>query len=139
MLKKFLSPTLNNQRTNISLLIIRVVSGLVMIPHGYKKLIQFSEKSQDFMSFLGLSSEISFGLLVGAEFFCSLLLVAGLFSRFALIPLVIAMSVAAFKAHSGDIFGDGETSFLYMACYLTLLIAGPGKFSLDGVLFGQKK
>lgn len=139
MIIKFLSPKINEQKINISLLIIRVVSGLVMIPHGYKKLTHFSEKSADFMNFLGLSSEISFGLLVGAEFFCSILLVAGLFSRFALIPLVIAMSVAAFKAHSGDIFGDGETSFLYLACYFTLLVAGPGKWSLDYLLFGQKR
>lgn len=138
MIKRFLLPKLSDQKTNVSLLILRVVAGSVMIPHGYNKLINFSEKSADFMSFLGLGSEISFGLLVGAEFFCSILLVAGLFSRFALIPLVIAMFVAAFKAHSGEIFGDGEMSFLYLACYFTLLIAGPGKWSIDHFLFGRK-
>ena len=135
MLKNLLSPKLIDIKINISLLILRVISGLVMIPHGFNKLTHFAEKSGDFMSFLGLGSELSFALLVAAEFFCSILLVIGLFSRFALIPMVIAMFVAAFKAHHGDVFGDGETSFLYMACYLTLLIAGPCKYSLDNLLF----
>ncbi|MFM9944011.1 MAG: DoxX family protein [Bacteroidia bacterium] len=138
MLEKFLSPNLIDRKINVSLLILRVISGLVMIPHGYKKLISFSEKSGDFMNFLGLSGEISLALLIGAEFFCAILLVAGLFSRFALIPLVVAMFVAAFDAHSGEIFGDGETSFLYLACYISLLISGPGKWSLDYLLFGKK-
>ena len=138
MLKNLLSPKLIDSKINFSLLIIRVVSALVMIPHGFNKLTHFSEKSGDFMNFVGLGSEISFALLIGAEFFCSILLLAGLFSRFALIPLVIAMFVAAFKAHNGEIFGDGEHSFLYMACYLALLMAGPGKYSLDNLLFKNK-
>ncbi len=135
MLRQFLSPKLNDTGINTALLILRVVSGSLMIPHGYKKLMHFSEKSEDFMSFMGLSGEISLGLVIGAEFFCAILLVAGLFSRAAVIPMVVAMLVAAFDAHKGEIFGDGETSFLYFSCYLTLLIAGPGKYSLDTYIF----
>lgn len=97
--------------------------------------MHFSEKSEDFMSFMGLSGEISLALVVGAEFFCAILLVAGLFSRAAVIPMVVAMLVAAFDAHNGEIFGDGETSFLFLACYVTVLIAGPGKYSLDTYIF----
>ena len=101
--------------------------------------MSFNEKSGDFMNFMGLSGEISLSLLIGAEFFCALFLIVGLFTRLALIPLVIAMAVAAFDAHGGEIFGDGETSFLYFAAYLSLLIAGPGKWSLDQLFFSQQK
>jgi putative oxidoreductase len=139
MLKQFLSPKLNDTGINSGLLILRLVSASLMIPHGYKKLMHFSEKSEDFMSFMGLSGEISLGLVIGAEFFCAILLVVGLFSRVSVIPMVVAMLVAAFDAHKGEIFGDGETSFLFLACYVTVLIAGPGKWSLDYLLFGRKR
>ena len=138
MLKQFLSPKLNDTGINSALLILRLVSASLMIPHGYKKLMHFSEKSEDFMNFMGLSSEISLALVVGAEFFCAILLGVGLFSRMAVIPMVVAMLVAAFDAHEGEIFGDGETAFLYLACYVTVLIAGPGKWSLDYLLFEPK-
>lgn len=135
MLKQLLTPKLNDIRINGALLILRLVSASLMIPHGFKKLMHFSEKSEDFMSFMGLSGEISLALVIGAEFFCAILLVVGLFSRVAVIPMVVAMFVAAFDAHKGEIFGDGETSFLFLACYVTLLIAGPGKYSLDNYIF----
>ncbi len=135
MFKKFLLPNHSEQRLNVSLLILRVAAGLIMVPHGYKKLINYSEKSGDFMNFLGLGDEISLALVIGAEFFCALLLISGLFTRLALIPLIIAMMVAAFDSHNGDIFGDGELAFLYLAAYVTLFISGPGKWSADNYIF----
>ena len=70
-----------------------------------------------------------------AEFFCSLLLIAGLFTRFAIVPLAITMAVAAFKAHGGDVFGDGEMAFLYLAIYISLFLKGAGAYSADKFLF----
>jgi putative oxidoreductase len=58
----------------------------------------------------------------------------GLFTRLSSIPLIIAMLVALFKVHNGDTFGNGETVCLYLAGYLVLLIVGPGKVSVDGMM-----
>ena len=109
-----------------------------MATHGYQKLTHFSEYYAKFMDFMGLGTATSLGLVVGAEFFCALLLAAGLFTRFVSIPLIITMFVAAFQAHEGDIFGKGETAFLYLAVYVSLLIAGAGKYSVDHLLFSKK-
>jgi putative oxidoreductase len=106
-----------------------------MAHHGYGKLTNFSSIEPKFMEFLGLSKGVSLGLVVFAEFFCSLFLILGLFTRFALVPLAITMLVAAFKAHGGDIFGDGEMAFLYLAIYVSLLLKGAGKYSADALLF----
>ncbi|MES2620636.1 MAG: DoxX family protein [Bacteroidota bacterium] len=137
MIKKVLSAKLNDNQINISLLILRVTAGVLMAHHGYQKLSNFSSIEPKFMEFMGLSKSISLGLVVGAEFFCSLLLIIGLGTRFALVPLVITMVVAVFKAHSGEIFGDGETAFLYLAIYVTLLLKGAGKYSADHYLFSK--
>ena len=138
MVKKFLSTKISNSYVNISLLLLRLTAGILMAHHGYGKLTHFSDIEPKFMEFLGLSKSISLGLVVGSEFFCSLLLIFGLFSRFALIPLIITMGVAVFKAHSGEIFGDGETAFLYLAIYVTLLHKGAGKYSADSFLFNKE-
>ncbi len=137
MIKKVLSAKLNDNQINISLLILRITAGVLMAHHGWQKLSNFSSIEPKFMEFMGLSKSISLGLVVGAEFFCSLLLIIGLGTRFALVPLVITMVVAVFKAHSGEIFGDGETAFLYLAIYVTLLLKGAGKYSADHYLFSK--
>jgi putative oxidoreductase len=137
MFKKLLSTRLNNSKIDVALFILRFISGGLMILHGYQKMIGYDKMSGEFMSFLGLSPQISLGLVIGAEFCCAIFLAAGLFTRLALIPLIITMVMAAFKAHHGDIFGDGQTSFLYLTCYITLFISGPGKYSMDKLVFGK--
>ena len=137
MIKKILSTKINDSQVNIALLILRVTAGVLMAHHGYQKLSNFASIEPKFMEFLGLNKSISLGLVVFAEFFCSLLLIAGLATRFVLVPLIITMIVAVFSAHGGDIFGDGQTAFLYLAIYITLLLKGAGKYSLDNLLFSK--
>lgn len=138
MLRNILSTKINDSQVSIALLIMRLTAGVLMAHHGYQKLTSFAEIEPKFMEFLGLSKGISLGLVVGAEFFCSLLLVVGLATRFVLVPLVITMMVAVFDAHSGEIFGKGEVGALYLGMYFALLIAGAGKYSADGFLFNNE-
>jgi putative oxidoreductase len=120
--------------TNFSLLFLRVTTAILMIPHGYEKLTQFSEMKMKFVSFMGLSPAVSLGMAIFAELFCSALLMIGLLTRLAAIPLVINMSVAVFMAHAGDIFGKGQTAALLLIVYLTLLFTGPGAYSVDRLI-----
>jgi putative oxidoreductase len=108
-----------------------------MIPHGYAKLINFAEYQKDFLNLLGMGTNVSLGLAIFAELGCSVLLVLGLFTRLALIPLIVTALVIVFMAHGGDITGDGGHGFLYLAVYVSLLITGPGQYSLDQRLFGR--
>jgi putative oxidoreductase len=136
-MQRILSPRISETPVNIALLILRLTVGVLMANHGYGKLEHFSEYSTQFMSFMGLSPAISLGLVVGAEFFCSLLLIVGLLTRFVTVPLIITMAVATFQAHAGDIFGKGEVAFLFLAVYVSLSIAGGGKYSVDRLLFTE--
>ena len=83
---------------------------------------------------MGLGSSISLALVIFAEFFCSLFIILGLFTRLAVIPLMIVMGVALFKAHKGQFFGDGEMAAVYLAGYITLLLLGPGRVSVDSMV-----
>lgn len=134
-MKKILSVTPAGVPVDLGLLVLRIGAGVFMVAHGYMKIQHFSEMQGQFMNFMGLSSSISLCLAIFAEFFCSLLLIAGLLTRLAAIPLIITMFVALFLAHEGDAFGKGGPATIYLIIYATLLLTGPGKFSLDKALF----
>ena len=118
---------------NAAMLILRLGMGLLMIPHGYDKLIHFNEYKKDFTNFLGLGGAISLGLVVFAEFFCAIFLMIGLFTRLILIPLIIEMFLVVFQAHHGQIFGDGEHGMLFLIGFIAIFLCGPGKASVDGI------
>lgn len=133
-MKKILSTKYSAGAVSAAMLLLRLGLGILMIHHGYDKLVHYSEKHNSFMNFMGMGSSVSYTLIVFAEFFCSLFLIIGLFTRLAAIPLIIATLVMVFKAHNGDVFGDGETAALYLTGYLVLLFVGPGRISVDSMI-----
>lgn len=132
-MRKFLSITYSQAAFNIAMLVLRLGGGALAMSHGYSKLVHFAEMKSKFMNFMGIGSTASLILVIFSEFFCSIFLIIGLFSRLVVIPLIISMSVALFKAHNSDVFGDGERAALYLSVFLALLLCGPGKVSVDGM------
>lgn len=118
---------------NFAMLLLRIGLGALMINHGYGKLVHFAEMKSQFMNFMGLGQPVSLALAVFAEFFCSVFIILGLFSRLSTIPLIITMLIALFQAHKGDVFGEGEKAAMFLCGYVVLLIVGPGKISVDGM------
>jgi putative oxidoreductase len=41
------------------------------------------------------------------------------------------MAVASFIAHGADDFGTKEKALLYLVSFVTIILVGPGKFSVD--------
>ena len=130
-MKKLFSTRYSDKSISFSLLVLRLFSGGLMIPHGYQKLMRFTTGSTGFSDPFHLGGPASMSLTIFAELFCAILVVLGLMTRIACIPLIIAMSVALFYSHHGQLFGDGEHAALYLSGYIALLFAGPGKISLD--------
>lgn len=140
-LAKFLRLDFLPRSPDGALLMLRIWIGLSMLSlHGWGKLTGFSEKSGKFMSVFGLGPKASMALAVFGEFFCSILLVLGLFTRFAALSGAITMTVAFTLAHKGALKGpgNGELAFIYLAAYLTLFLAGGGRFSCDAKMGGRK-
>ncbi len=133
-MRKLTSTSYSAAAFNIAMLLLRIVFGALIMNHGYSKLVNFSTLQHKFMNFLGMGSTLSLALVVFAEFFCGLFIILGLFTRMAAIPLVIVMMVALFKAHSGDFFDTGEMAALFLGGFFVLLMVGPGRVSVDGMI-----
>ena len=129
-----LSPEIRDASREVGLLIFRVAVGAFMIiGHGYPKWVK-AANGGGFADPLGVGEGTSLWLAMGAEFFCAALVVVGLATRLACVPLVITMAVAAFVVHGGDPFGDKEMALLYGVSFLALMLTGPGRLSLDGII-----
>jgi putative oxidoreductase len=133
-MKKLFSTRYSDNSLQLSLLLLRLALGGLMLPNGWYKLVQFNSLAEGFADPFHLGPAVSLALVVFAEFFCAALLVLGFMTRLATIPLLVTMSVALFKAHKGDLFGEGEMAALYLGGYLALLLTGPGKLSVDRLI-----
>lgn len=133
-MSKLLSTHYSAGAFNTAMLFLRITAGGLMLVHGYDKMVHFNETASHMMNFMGIGSKATTALVIFAEFFCSLLVILGLFTRLACVPLIICMGVALLKAHNGDFFGQGQVAALFLICFIVLLLLGAGKVSVDSMI-----
>ena len=130
----FSTKSVSGSYASLGLLILRIAAGAMMLTHGMNKLSNFSSMSQSFDP-IGMGGPLSLSLVIFAEVFCSIAIIFGLFTKLAALPLVVAMCVAAFVAHAGDPLAAKELALLYLAVFAALLITGPGRYSIDKMIW----
>jgi putative oxidoreductase len=137
---------------SIGLLILRIGIGGYLITHGLGKVQMLLAGGADkFGDPIGLGSTLSLALVTMSEFLCALLIILGLATRLAAVPVVISMAVAAFVIHAGDPWTMGaaanaffsgasktwfskEPALLYLIPFLSLVFTGGGRLSIDGLI-----
>lgn len=131
---KLLSTKYSTGAFNLGMLVLRLGIGVLLASHGFDKLTHFNTIRLHFINFMGIGQTVSLCLVIFAEFFCSIFLILGLFTRLSCVPILIVMSVVILKVNHGNVFGDGQLPALFFAATLTLLFCGPGEISLDGMI-----
>lgn len=139
-LRKFFYPNPGTgNRTSLALLAVRVAFGLGMAAHGFDKIknpLGWMGPDAPMPGFLQLLAAVS-------EFFGGLALAAGLLTPLAALGVMATMFVAAFVAlGNAPLIANGagpskEPALSYFVVALALFVAGPGKLSLDHLLFGR--
>lgn len=135
--------------TDVSLLILRVLLGIVFFPHGMQKLFGwfggygFMGTMGFFTDQLGIPSILAFCAIM-AEGLGSLGLITGLLTRLSAFGIGVNMVVATLMLHlqngffmnwSGQQAGEGyEYHILVVAISIPLLIRGGGLLSADRVI-----
>lgn len=126
-------------KIDFALLFFRVAISAFMLTHGVGKLIQFfGNEPIVFYDPIGIGEMATFTLAIFAEFMCSILIILGLGTRLAVIPLIVTMIVAVF-VHTPQGMSMQELPLIYMIGYFLLFYCGSGRYSLDHYLMAKKK
>jgi len=119
-------------------LLARLTVGVVFIGTGWGKLHTLPDVTEFFASLHIPAPGLNARVVACTEFFGGILVLLGLFTRLAALPLAFSMLIAILTAKRGDI--DGLTSLVgfeewsYLVLFLWLAVAGGGPLSLDRLL-----
>ena len=123
-------------------LAVRLSLGAVFLGTGWGKVHNLAQVTS-FFTELGIPFPAAQATIVsGIELVGGTLIILGLFTRFAALPLLGTMVVAILTAKRPEIAGIRSLlafeESTYLAGFLWLFVAGAGKASLDALLFGRK-
>lgn len=122
-------------RSEIGITILRIGAGAMILCHGWPKLLLLLQgQAAEWMDPLGIGSSYSLILCTFAEFFCSIAVILGFFTRFASFVLVVNFWVIVFVYGGQGSWPQYELPLLYLICFITLLCTGAGALSLDHLL-----
>ncbi len=138
ILKSLLTLSFLPRCPDLALLLLRAWLGLsIMLIHGLEKLQHFGATLTMYHDKMAIPAPFAAAAIL-SESVCAGFLVLGLATRWAAIFLATTMAVAFFMVHGAVLTsGDpksGELAFIYLAGFLTVLVAGPGHFSIDAKL-----
>jgi putative oxidoreductase len=127
----------------LPLLLFRIALGTVFILSGWGKLHNI-EKVVGFFTDLGIPfPNFQAHMVAATELGGGILILLGLFTRLAAIPLSVTMIVAIITAKISEIhsFGDlmGTEEYLYFLGFFMLIIFGGGCASLDYLIAKKQK
>ena len=127
----------------LALFLVRVATGLVVFPHGYFKVMGGVAGLSAGLASKGVPAAPLFAWCATlAEFVGGLLMVLGLLTRPAAASVAFTLFVAWSTMHLGDLPNIGakggasfEYPFLLSITALAIALAGPGRYSLDAIVF----
>lgn len=127
--------------TNLGRLFMRLFVGIMMLQFGIRHMVNFHLLETTFPTVFSLSPTTSLVLMIIVETVCSILIMLGFLTRLSTIPLIAAMCAAEYyiihdmvpnlPLYGLDSTDPGYLPIMFIGIYIWMLIAGPGKISLD--------
>lgn len=127
----------HGNRCSYQILLFRFFSGLMMLPYGYGKIVDYDRYAADFFGNpLGIGDIPSLWLTIFAQVVCPITLIIGFQTRVSAAILAFNMLVAV-KYHFFDSFNVKALPLLFLGMFLLQILWGPGKYSLDYLLYSS--
>src|SRR5690606_16676803 len=106
-------------------------AGGLMLTHGIPKINMLLASPIKFADPIGIGEIPSLILALIGEVIAPLLIIIGFKTKLAAITAAITMAVAAFIVHANDDIATKEKALLFLICFVALMFAGAGKYSVD--------
>lgn len=124
--------------SNLSRLFLRLFTGIMFLQLCIRQMLNFDEIVHNFDGFLGLSPEGAMTALVVVELLCAVCIMLGFLTRLAvLFPLALMLVAENVILSSQETVTDQLFNFqpgypvMFIGIFVYMLLAGPGKISLD--------
>jgi putative oxidoreductase len=143
MAAKRWAATVGGSPEQFGIALVRIMVGIVFVMHGYQKwFTNGPTNTVNMFSSMGIPPAGAYAAMI-AELGCGALLVLGLFTRLAAIPIVVTMAVAVIKVHlPNGFFLYPKMGFEYAltlgVAALGIVLAGPGAPAADNLLSGKR-
>jgi len=128
------------QEKDLAALVLRLGFGFfIAFGHGLGKLQMLLSGNIQFPALFGISPTINLALATLAEFVAGIMVLIGLRTRLASIPLMITMATAAFLVHGADpLFAatggaSKEFALIFLFGFAGIFFLGSGKYSVDAI------
>ncbi|AZF37120.1 DoxX family protein [Pseudomonas sp. R4-39-08] len=119
------------KKQDVGLLFLRVSGALFLLwVHGLPKLLNYSDQLKLIEDPFHLGAPITLLLAIFAEVLCPLLIIAGVWTRLACLPILAVLVIALLVVHPEWTLFEGQFGWLLMIIFTSILIAGPGSLRL---------
>ncbi len=136
---------------NLSRFFIRVFAGIMFMQFGIRQMANYDFFVKYFPNLLGLSSAATLDIMIGIEIVCSAFLILGFLTRLSVILPMVSMILAEWYIIDNGLMisvanmpmGEvalmsslqlGYVPLLFVGMFVFMLLAGPGKVSVDYLL-----
>ena len=127
--------------SNLARLFMRLFVGVMFMQFGIRHLVSYDTIVADFPTVFGWASDTCLILMIVIEIVCSLFIMVGFLTRISVIPPIVSMVAAEYyivhdlvphiSMYGLDSTQPGYLPIMFIGIYLFILLAGPGKISLD--------
>ena len=122
-------------RFDLTMLLFRFAISLeLMIAHGLKKIGIGVAKAEKIPNPLHIPDVLNQYFAIASNIFFPVLVMIGLFTRLAVLPILTVTLVGYFFVHWNDSLLEKDMPFMYTVAYLLLLAIGPGRYSVDSII-----
>jgi putative oxidoreductase len=146
MLARILNAKFVPSNTDAGLLVLRVATGLILfMRHGWEKVSQLTLINPRFPDPLHIGHNTTWVLAMLSDGICSLLIMLGVGTRWLAFYCFFNISVAWALIHHFTFLGKsagadhGELIALYLGAFAALMVAGPGRYSVDAMLLEKEE
>jgi putative oxidoreductase len=116
---------------DVGLLYLRVAANLLVLAvHGLPKVLHYTSQAAAIEDPFHFGKMLSISFAIFAEVICPPLMILGIATRLAAIPILVVTMIALLFVHPDWSVSQGQFAWMLLIIFGAIAIAGPGRYRL---------